>query len=163
MSDLDVRITRLESMRVLSFHAVSESPEAEAWQKLRAWCEPRGWLDDPETHPVFGFNNPDPSPDRKEYGYEFWIRVAPDFEAEGGGEVKDFEGGLYVVAPCKLHEETSSEFFAQEGFLESWKKLHEWVETSPYKSGSHQWLEKPHDPRAAEEDLVLDLYYPIEE
>jgi Methyltransferase domain len=36
---------------------------------------PRGLLKDPEQHPVFGFNNPNPSPDRKQYGYEFWMRV----------------------------------------------------------------------------------------
>ena len=124
MTDLDVRIIHLDPMRVVSVQAISETPEADAWEKMRACCEHRGLLDDLEEHPVFGFNNPDPSPDRKEYGYEFWIRVAPDFEPEPEVEVKDFGGGLYAVTPCKLQEEASSEFFENEGFLESWKKLH---------------------------------------
>ncbi len=59
--------------------------------------------------------------------------------------------------------ETSSEFFRKEGYLEFWKTLHDWVEASDYRSGSQQWLESARDPRAPEEELVLDLYYPIEE
>jgi DNA gyrase inhibitor GyrI len=163
MTDLEVRIVRLEPMRVVSFRGISETPERDAWEKMRAWSEPRGLLDDLEKHPVFGFNNPDPSPDRKEYGYEFWMRVDPDFEPGGEVEVSDFQGGLYAVTTSRLKEELSSEFFQKEGYLESWKKLLDWVNTRKYKLGGHQSLEKPHDPGASEEDLVLDLYCPIEE
>jgi len=163
MTDLEVRIVRLEAMRVASVRAISESPERDAWAKMRAWAEPRGLLDDIEKHPVFGFNNPNPSPDRKEYGYEFWLRVAPDVEPEGEIEVKDFAGGLYAVTTCKLQEELASEFFQQEGYLEPWKKLYAWVESSRYRHGRHQGLEKAHNPGASEEDLVLDLYCPVEE
>jgi len=62
-----------------------------------------------------------------------------------------------------LKEELESEFFEKHGYLESWKKLVEWVKNSKYKYGSHQGLEKTHDPTAAEEELILDLYCPIEE
>ena len=58
MVDLDVRIVRLPPMLVACFRALSESPENEAWNKLRMWADPRGLLDDPERHPVYGFNNP---------------------------------------------------------------------------------------------------------
>lgn len=163
MTDLKVEIVRLEPMRVVSARAVSETPERDAWEKMRAWAEPQGLLDDPENHPVFGFNNPDPSPDRNEYGYEFWIRVDPDFEPEGEVEVKEFPGGLYAVTTCKLQEELSSEFFQKEGYLEPWKNLYDWVTSSKYKIGSHQFMEKAHDPGAPEEELVLDFYCPIEE
>ena len=90
------------------------------------------------------------------------MRVAPDCEPPAGVELKDFAGGLYAVTGCRLKEETTSAFFQEHGYLESWKKLHEWVEASSHKAARHQALEKPRDPRAAEEDLVLDLYYPIE-
>lgn len=163
MTDLEVRIVKLEPMRVASVRAISESPEGEAWERMRAWAEPKGLLDDIEKHPVFGFNNPNPSPDRKEYGYEFWIRVDPDTEPEGEIEVKDFAGGLYAVTTCNLQEELASEFFQTEGFLEPWKKIYDWVKSSQYRHGSHQGLEKAHDPGASPEDLVLDLYCPIEE
>ena len=77
--------------------------------------------------------------------------------------MKEFGGGLYAVKECRLQEEMASEFFRNEGYLESWKMLHDWVEAGEYRSGDHQWLEKPQDPEAPEEELVLDLYYPIEE
>jgi hypothetical protein len=94
MADLVVRLVRLVPMRVASVRATSETPEREAWEKLRAWAQPRGLLDHPDKHPVFGFNNPSPSPDRTEYGYEFWIRVDPGTQPEGEIEVKDSAGGL---------------------------------------------------------------------
>ncbi|MFQ5891838.1 MAG: GyrI-like domain-containing protein [Candidatus Methanofastidiosia archaeon] len=162
MKEFKVRIVELEPMRVASVRAISETPEREAWKKMRKWAEPRGFLEDIKKHPVFGFNNPDPSPDRKEYGYEFWIKVEPDIESEGEINVKDFEGGLYAVTTCNLKEELESEFFKEKGYLESWQKITDWVKYSKYKFSNRQWLEKAHDPGASEEELILELYCPIE-
>jgi len=163
MKEVEVEIVRLEPMLVASVRAVSETPERDAWEKLRGWAEPRGLLGDVEKHPVFGFNNPDPSPGQKQYGYEFWIRVDPDTEPEGEVEIKEVKGGLYAVTTCKLKEEIESEFFQKQGYLESWQKIVDWVKSSKYKYGRHQCLEKAHDPGATEEELILDLYCPIEE
>jgi len=163
MKEFEIKIVRLEPMRVASARVISTTPENEAWEKMRSWAEPRGLLEDLQKHPVFGFNNPNPSPDRKEYGYEFWIRVELDVEPEGDIKIKEFEGGLYAVTTCRLKEELESEFFEKEGYLESWKKIVDWVKSSRYGYGKHQCLEKAHDPNASEEELVLDLYCPIEE
>jgi len=163
MKEFEVKIVRLEPMRVASARVISTTPENEAWEKMRTWAEPKGLLEDLEKHPVFGFNNPNPSSDRREYGYEFWVRVGPDVEPEGDIKIIEFEGGLYAVATCKLKEELESEFFQKAGYLESWKKLVDWVKSSKYKYGKHQGLEKAHDPNSLEEELVLDLYCPIEE
>lgn len=162
MTGFEPRIVRLGPMTVASAHAIGESPEREAWKKMQAWAEPLGLLDDVEAHPVFGFNNPHPSADSREYGYEFWIAVDPDTEVGGDLQLKRFEGGTYAVTACSLLDETSSEFFQREGFLESWKKLFDWAEENHIRTGSHQALEKPHDPRAPEAELVLDLFLPIE-
>lgn len=151
---LDVSIVTLEPMRVASVRAVSESPETDAWKKMRAWAELKGLLEDPEAHPVFGFNNPDPSPGQKEYGYEFWIRIGPDIKPEGEIQVKDFAGGLYAVTPCRVEDPFKD-------IPKTWEKLAEWVKSSKYKFGTHQWLEK-HVWEAPYEELVLDLYCPIE-
>lgn len=163
MKELKARIVRLEPMHVASVRAISQTPEHDAWEKMRAWAEPEGLLEDLDKHPVFGFNNPNPSPDRNEYGYEFWIRVEPGTKPEGEVKIKEFKGGLYAVTTCNLKEELESEFFEKEGYLESWKKLVEWVKNSKYRYGKHQGLEKTHDPTASEEELILDLYCPIEE
>jgi effector-binding domain-containing protein/DNA-binding HxlR family transcriptional regulator len=162
MEELKVRIVELEPMQVASVRAISRTPEPDAWQKMREWAEPKGFLEDIEKHPVFGFNNPNPSLTRKDYGYEFWMQVEPDVEAEGDIKIKEFEGGLYVVITCNLKQELESEFFQKEGYLESWKKLTEWVESSSYEFGQHQCLERAHNPDASPEEMILDLYCPIE-
>lgn len=163
MKELEVKIVKLEPMRVASVRVISKTPENDAWEKMRAWAEPKGLLEDIEKNPVFGFNNPNPSPDREDYGYEFWIRVEPDTKPEKDINIKEFEGGLYAVTTCKLKEELESEFFQKQGYLESWKKIVDWVKSSKYKVGKHQCLEKAHDPEASEEELILDLYISIEE
>ena len=96
MSELEVRIVKLEPMRVASFHAYSASPEGDAMGKLLAWAKPKGLLDPPGAHRIFGFNNPDPHPGSPNYGYEFWLAVGPDVKPEGELNLKDFPGGLYA-------------------------------------------------------------------
>ena len=162
MKQFEVEIVKLEPMHVASVRATSTTPERDAWEKMRSWAEPKGLLEDIDRHPVFGFNSPDPSPGQKEYGYEFWIRVEPGTPPSGDVEIKKFQGGLYAVTTCKLKEELESEFFKKEGYLESWKNIVDWVKSSKYKFGKHQCLEKAHEPGASEEELVLDLYCPIE-
>lgn len=152
MSELEVRIVRLEAMRVASVYAYSATPEHDAWGKLEAWAGPKGLLDDPEGHPTFGFDNPDPSPDSPRYGYEFWIKVGPEIEPQGDVRIQGFYGGLYAVTRCKL---------ANIG--ETWGQLHKWVEDRVYKSAYHRALEKAQNPGASDDELILDLYYPIAE
>lgn len=162
MAGIKARIINLDPMMVASVHAVGRNPERAAWKKMEEWAGPLGLLDNLEEHPVFGFNNPNPSPDSNEYGYEFWLAIDAEIETGPGVELKEFEGGRYAVARCTLFDELKSEFFRREGYLESWKKLDDWVKDNQLTQGSHQALEKPIDPNATEEDLVLDLYYPIE-
>ncbi|UCH10486.1 MAG: GyrI-like domain-containing protein [Fidelibacterota bacterium] len=157
MSDLDVRIVRLEPMRVASVRAMGMNPENDAWEQLRAWAEPKGLFGDFEKYPVYGFNNPSPTKDKPEYGYEFWLQVGPEVQSEGEVEVKEVPGGLYAVTSCKIFGDP------QGSILDVWKRLLAWVEDSEYSWRHVHELEKPHDPLAPEEELVLDLYLPIEE
>lgn len=93
---------KVKPMRDASIFVISEKPEREDWDKMRALAEPKGLLEDLDKHPVFGFNNPDPLPDQKEHGYDFWIRVEPKIKPEGEIQVKDFAGGLYAVTACRV-------------------------------------------------------------
>jgi DNA gyrase inhibitor GyrI len=158
MIDLDVRIVRLGPMRVASVRAVGEAPESDAWGKLRTWAEPRNLLAESELHPVFGFNNPNPSRDRKDYGYELWIKVEPDIAPSAEVQTKDFAGGLYAVTECRLHGDPKGRV------PEVWRALWEWTESSEYawRQDTHE-LERVKNPRAGEEELVLELYLPIED
>jgi DNA gyrase inhibitor GyrI len=157
MSELDVRIVKLEPMCVASAHAYSASPEQDAIEKLVAWAKPKGLLDDQETHRVFGFNNPDPSPGSPNYGYEFWVEVGLDAEPEGEIKIKEFPGGLYAVARCEVSGD------AYDIIPAMWKQLVAWRENSKYRGASHQWLERHLGPLESSLEFVLDLYLPIVE
>lgn len=152
MNELEVRIERLEPMRVARFHALGRSPESEAWAQLLPWAEPRGLLKDPTAHPVFGFNNPSPSRPGEDYGYEFWIRLEPETPVEGGVETRDFPGGWYAVT-------------THHGFPSPtvWMQLLDWVRNSPHRHRRTHELERPHNSLDAEAEMLFDLYLPIEE
>jgi AraC family transcriptional regulator len=157
MNDLEVRIVKLEPMRVASFWGFGESPEEKAWEKLLAWARPGGLLDDPEEHRMFGFNNPNPSAGSPNYGYEVWIEVGPDAEPEGEARILGFDGGLYAVTRCEVPEGRFEVIGA------TWKRLVTWREDSTYRCGTHQWLEKHVWVDRPDLAFVLDLYLPIAE
>ncbi len=154
MDKLNVKIVKLEPMRVASFHAYGASPELEAASKLMAWVKSQSFPNTPGSYRVFGFNNPDPSPGSPNYGYEFWITVKPDLKPEKGVTIKEFGGGLYGVTRVN----------GVQNITPVWKKLAAWRAESNYQNGSHQWLEEHIGPLpVSEENLVLDLYVPIKE
>ncbi|MGY5860936.1 MAG: effector binding domain-containing protein [Candidatus Thorarchaeota archaeon] len=160
--EIQVEIVQLEPMTVASIQAISKTPEDDAWKKMVAFAEPRGLLKDLKKNPIFGFNNPNPSAGKEEYGYEFWIRINPDTKLEEDVAKKEFSGGLYAVTRCNLTKESTSAFLHEHGHLESWANLMKWFESSEYKKGKHLCLEKSVNPKKPDQDLLLDLYLPIE-
>jgi DNA gyrase inhibitor GyrI len=154
--DLNVRIERLPPMRVAWVRAVGRSPEQDAWRQLAAWAKPAGLLDDADAHPVFGFDNPAPSARDPAYGYELWIAVDAGTKPPPGVGVKEFGGGTYAVASCRL---TGSP-----DVLETWRALLRWVHASEHtwRRDTHE-LERLRNPLAAPGEMELDLYLPIEE
>ena len=152
MSELEVRMERLAPMRMACFQALGQSPEEEAWAKLRAWAEPRGLLKDTAAHPVFGYNDPSPSRPGEKYGYAFWIRIGPEMLVESGIATLDFPGGWYAVTTCR-------------GFPnpDLWMRLLGWVHSSAHRHRPTHDLERPHDPLAPESETIFDLYLPVED
>ncbi len=155
MPDLNVRIVKLEPMTVASSRAFGETPEPRAWEQLRAWAEPKGLLADLARHPVFGFNNPSPSPESKEYGYEFWISVDPGEKSTGNIEIKKFAGGWYAATECRLRGEPD--------VTETWRLLWEWVQSGEYRWRETHELERAKNPTAPEDEMELELLLPIED
>jgi DNA gyrase inhibitor GyrI len=156
MSAIKVRILKLDYMRVASFYGFGREPETIAWEKLTAFAKPKDYLDDPENHRIFGFNNPDPSAGSPNYGYEVCIEVGPEVEPEGEMRVKSFDGGWYAVTRCEVRGGN----YQVIGDL--WKKLVAWREDSPYDCGYHQWLEMNiPEPGLEEGEFTMDLYLPI--
>ena len=155
MSDIDVRIVRLEPQRVAVAYGFGSGPEPIAWEKLITFIKANGLDKDGQKHRFFGFNNPNPTPASPNYGYEQWITVGPEVEAEGDIKIKTFGGGMFAVTSCTLRNIT-----------DVWMQLAAWREKSQYRFGSHQWLEEVLKPPLDEpitEDMVLDLYLPIAE
>lgn len=161
MNSTDFDVISIPPMRVASFRAISRSPEEDAWKLVKKFVKEKRIEDDLEHHQIYGFNNPDPAPDKKEYGYEFWIKMDSSFNEENT-LVKDFPGGLYAVKRCNLTKESQSAFLQKFGMLESWSLLHDWVLKSPYEPAKHQWLEKAINPGKKDSDLLLDLCFPIQ-
>ena len=157
LNDLEVRIVKLEPMRVASFLGFGKSPEELAWEQLIAWAKPKGLLTDPGKHRLFGFNNPNPSAGSPNYGYEVWIEIDPEFDVEEDVKTFTFPGGLYAVTRCEVPKGR----FNVIG--ETWQKLVTWREASPYRYGGHQWLEQSLPDAPPDTEFVLDLYMPIAE
>ena len=165
MSELEVRIVRLDPMAVAYTHGFGPQPEGLAWDALLPWAKSKGLLDDLKVARFFGFNNPNPSPGSPNYGYEQWIVVKAGMEPEGDVKIKDFHGGLYAVTRCRLGDIGAA-----------WKRLAAWREDSPYKWGQHQWLEECLNPQvfvtpegqfqlpeSVFDDAEFDIYLPIAE
>jgi DNA gyrase inhibitor GyrI len=150
MSDLNVKIVKLEPLRVASVQGFGQGPEKQAWEKMGAFLEQQGLMTDLKTHRFFGFNNPEPTPASPNYGYEQWVTIGPDVLPQGDVRIKSFAGGLYAVTHCQLLVIT-----------DTWKKLIIWREGSGYKPASHQWLEECLTPFASDEEMELDIYLPI--
>ena len=153
MSELDVRIVRMEPIRVASAYGFGTGPEGIAWEKLIAFVKETGLDKDGQEHRYLGFNNPNPSPGSPNYGYEQWVTVGPEVEANGDIKIKEFGGGLYAVTRCRLGD-----------IVTTWQKLAAWHENSAYRHAHHQWLEDcltPPMDGSITEDAMFDLYMPI--
>ncbi len=154
MSDMEVRIVRLEPMRVAIATGFGSSPENLAWQTLCTWAEQKGLLKAPEARRFFGFNNPSPTPASPNYGYEMWMTVGPEVTAELPVKIKSFEGGLYAVARVT----------GVENIYDAWQKLVAWVHTSPYTPDHRLCLEEHvRFMDVAPDEFVMDLFEPVKE
>ena len=154
MNDLAVRIVHLDPMRVATAYGFGENPEELAWETFMAWARPRGLLDDLDSRPVFGINNPYPAPNHKKYGYEFWVKVGPEVEPEGGIRIEEFFGGSYAVTRCEVKGNPDR-------IAETWRTLAAWCESNNHQLGRHPALERFLSTPGDLELLVLELYCPI--
>lgn len=156
MEDQEVRIVRLGPIRIASFSATGDSPELDAWARLRAWAVPRG-LYDFTAHRFFGFDISSGTIDNPAHGYEFWITVGSEVESDGEGIVRDFPGGLYAVTRCEVRGDPYNSIPA------AWQRLVDWMASSGRNQAPHQFLEEhlsPPDNPNGEWDM--ELYAPIE-
>jgi AraC family transcriptional regulator len=154
MAEINVRIVRLEPMRVVSINGYGPNPETLAWDQMTAWMRSKGLNHDMGSLRFFGFNNPSPTAGSPNYGYDVWVTASEDIQTDETVKVVNFAGGLYAVT----HVDEVEQIFP------TWQKLVAWCEHSPYQRANHQWLEEH---IGFDADLVhhggLDLYLPVRE
>ncbi len=154
MSELEVRIVKLEPMRMVSSYGFGREPEAIAGKKLEAYVLAKGLMKQDNWPATYGFNNPNPSEGSPNYGYEIWLPVEAGVQPEGDLRVVDFCGGLYAVTRFKGLENIGA----------VWGQLVKWREGSKHKIGHHQWLEHLIAGQSGPpEEYVFDLYLPLSE
>ena len=153
MSDIEVKIIELPSMRMISAYGFGGEPEGIAWEKIIAFAEKNKIDLSDGSVTTYGFNNPNPSKGSPNYGYEIWLPVAENVEPEGDLRVVDFTGGLYAV----------TNFKGLENIGQAWSEIVKWREDSKYKHGSHQCLEELLTTDLPPEEFVFNIYLPIAE
>ncbi len=82
-----------------------------------------------------------------------WATVTDEIEAFKDVQIKQFDGGLYVVSSLYGYD-----------IPEAWQRLNHWVNNSKYQAGAHQWLEEHflfNGDMFVGETFQLDLYFPV--
>jgi len=150
----EVRIVDLPPMRVASALGYGEQPEDQAATMITGFARKIGLEPGSPGYRTFGFNNPNPTPASPNYGYEIWLVVGPDIEAEEPIVIKEVPGGRYAV----------TRFTGLSHIGETWRGLVAWFEDSPhnYPDSCPCGLEEVLNPTEPDpEKWVFDLFLPI--
>jgi effector-binding domain-containing protein len=150
----DVRIVDLPPMRVASALGYGRHPEDKAVEMIVRFARSIGLEPGSPGYRTFGFDNPGPSPGSPNYGYEIWLVVGPEVEAEDPIEIKEIPGARYAVA----------RFTGLSKIGRVWRELVAWVEDSPYARPPNwvNYLEEILNPTETDPAAwVFDLSLPI--
>jgi DNA gyrase inhibitor GyrI len=148
---MQVTIKKLEPGRFASFYGFGTQPEEEAMNKLLRWCEKRNISIDDKRNIIYGFNNPNPTPDSSEYGYEFWLKVDEKEKPENDIRVIEYHGGNYAVTECT----------GALNMFQTWQALYKWCLDNKYKIGHHQALERIVENITDIDKIKIELCCPI--
>jgi len=113
-----VRIVQLPPFTVASYHFVGKDPEATVGDVVAKIIKDIKLYEIKPDARMFGFNRPNPSPDREHHGYEDWVTIPDDMDVPAPLVKKRFPGGLYAVHAIKF------------GDFHEWGDLAKWVQGS---------------------------------
>jgi DNA-binding transcriptional MerR regulator/DNA gyrase inhibitor GyrI len=170
LTSRDVRIITLPPFTVASYHFIGANPEETVGGVMGKWLTEADLYTKKPDARMFGFNHPNPSPDREGHGYEDWVTIPDDMEVPAPLVKKRFPGGLYAVHSIVF------------GDFHEWAWLSEWAENSKTYAPNyapegpeimsglleehlnwvyHNHLGWPDEGEAEEKFAGLDLYLPI--
>ncbi len=145
MENIAVRLVDLQPMHVVSATGYGQYPETEAWDLILDFTNERRIDPWDKTHRFFGFNNPDPSPETPEYGYEQWMTVDDGVAAHAPLDAKDVSGGLYATVHIR----------GLDTIGDAWQHLAGWCDEHGYAVA--------HDREPCLEELLTPIDTPTED
>jgi effector-binding domain-containing protein len=155
--ELNVRYVDLPDMTVATALGFGTEPEIEAAKLLNVFTRRLGFTPGSPGHPLYGFNNPNPSPGSKNYGYELWCKVDPNTKPEPPVKIKHVPPARYAV----------TRFTGLSNIGRVWRQFAAWVEDhhSQVPPCTIQcWLESLQTPDEPDpERWVMDLYIVVGE
>lgn len=156
MTDLTVEMRDLDEMVVVSGSGFGVEPEPLAWNLIFEFAALHGLEVGSGEHRFFGFNNPNPSPDIPEYGYEQWMTISADLEVDPDGPVvrKVIPAGRFAV----------TRFKGLSRITETWREFVGWFEESGLEPGDdwQECYEEMLNPvEQSPEEWEFDLYLPV--
>lgn len=115
----DVRILMLPPCTVASYHVSGENPEEAAGEVVSEWIKSSGLYQRKPDARMFGFNHPNPSPDKPHHGYEVWVTIPDDMELPKPLVKKHFEGGMFAAHTIQFPN------------FHEWDWLIQWAKNNP--------------------------------
>ena len=94
---LNVRYVMLPETTVAAFHYLGPDPEDHVGALAEAFVRDSQLYTRKPDARMFGFNAPNPSPEREHYGYEVWLTIPEDMNVPAPGVKKTMPGGLYAA------------------------------------------------------------------
>ena len=113
---LNVRYVMLPECTVAAFHYIGPDPETHVDEMASRFVRENHLYDAKPDARMFGFNHPNPSPDREHYGYEVWVTIPGDMDVPAPGVKKTMPGGLYAAHTIDFPN------------FHEWQWLYEWGE-----------------------------------
>lgn len=114
----NVRIVLLPPYTVASYHFIGENPEEAVGDVVDKFVREVKLYEKKPGSRMFGFNHPNPSPNRPHYGYEDWVTIPDDMEVPAPLVKKRFEGGMYAAHTIVFPD------------FHEWRFLTKWAEES---------------------------------
>lgn len=111
----NVRIVHVPPGTVAASHYVGENPEEHAGEQLAQFIQQSQLYHIKPDARVFGFNHPNPSKEKPDYGYELWVTIPEEMEVPAPLVKKQTAGGLYAAHTITL------------GNFHEWDLLARWV------------------------------------
>lgn len=112
-SKMDIRILYLPPATVAACHYMGDNPEENAEKILTRFIKESNLTALKPDFRMYGFNNPSPTKEMEQYGYEFFVTIPEDLKVEAPLMKKEFAGGLYAAHCIKMGDFHEWESFSE--------------------------------------------------